>query len=362
METNVVNFIQAWNEVPVLAEILRIVESKKFIDSGDSKKSGHLVIGVMSPLARAMYTFVEGNRRALYAAKAETLMSHPFACFGFGVDCIAKIDEEFDSCPHASALLKVKELHPLAAHQDFIKEFMFSLIKDAFPDHGETLSGVSLIQNFQITTREKPESYPDTFETFKGWEDMTLQEMVAVSITGTFLQPLAEILQNGRFVDDEAPAFADGDSLVRLMKPLEKSIVTQVHVLIEGIKAKEDEHTRLLEGENFIKKSRPNIDFTPFGFLGTMISIDMSDDMSEETARFFYEPKDVSHPDCIRVEQINNELLAVARSVQPYEEILWPLIYMDLDSEKKNNFAFFALRAGFQIVAFNEPVSIKVEE
>lgn len=358
MKKKVVNFIQAWNEIPVLAEIIRIVESKKFTDPSDPKRLGQPVIGVMSPLVRGMYTFLEGNKKALIAAKNETIMNHPIACPGFELSCIGKIDEELDVCPHAPALLKVKESHPLAAHQNFIRDLMFSLIKDATPDHGEALSSVSLIENFQIITRKKPESYPDTFETFQGWEDMTIEELVAVSITGTFLQPIAEILESGQFMDYEAPPAVDGDFLIRLMNPLEKAIITQVNLLTKGMKAKEEEHNRLLEGDNFVKKSRPNFDFTPLGLLGAMISINMSD----ENPRFSFEPKDPSHPDCIRVEELKKELHAVASSVKPYEDITWPLIQMDLDPEKQKGFYGLALRAGFQIVAFNEPVPVEVEE
>jgi hypothetical protein len=357
MKTKVANFIQAWNEVPVLAEIIKIVESKKFTDPGDPKQLGQPVIGVMSPLVRGMYTFLEVNKRALVAAKNETIMSLPIACPGFGLSCIGKIDGELDDCPHAPALLKVKESHPLAAHQDFIRDLMFSLIKDATPDHGETLSRISLIENFQISTREKPESYPDTFETFQGWEDMTLEELVAVSITGTFLQPIAEILESGQFVDHEAPSLIDGDSLIRLMKPLEKAIITQISILTKGMNAKEEEHNRLLEGENFVKRSRPNFDFTPLGILGAMISIDMSD----ENPQFSFEPKDPSHPDCIRVEELKKELHVIASSVKPYQDITWPLIQMDINPEKKEGFEGLALRAGFQIVAFNQPVPAEVE-
>ena len=355
MKTKVENFILAWNEVPVLAEIIRIVETKKFTDPGDPKEFGHMVIGVMSPLVRGMYTFLEANGKALVAAKNETIMGLPFSCPGLGLDCIAKIDGEIDECPHASALLKIKESHPLAAHQDFIRQLMFSLIKTSLPNNGEDLSGVALVENFRIASSEVPPSYPPAYELFEGWEEMTLEELVAVSITGTFLQPLAEILETGQFVEHESPV-VDGESLIRMMKPLEKAITTKIELLTEGMKAKEEEHNRLLQGENFIKKPRPNIDFASlFGGLATMISIDMSDD----APRFSFEPKDPSHLDCIRVAEIKKELHAVASSVEPYQEMSWPLIKMDIDPEKKDGFDGIGIRAGFQIVAFNKPVEVE---
>ena len=352
MKTNVEHFIKAWNEVPVLAEIMRIVEDKKFIEpSGDSKKIGQPVIGVMSPLVRAMYTFLDGNAKALIAAKKQTLF--PFACPGLGLDCIGKIAVEADFCPYASALLKIKESHPLAVHQDFVREFMFSLIRSGLPDHGEAISNLSFIKNFQITTPEKPESYPDTFEMFQGWEGMTLQQLIEVSITGTFLEPLAEILGWNEFVDDETPAFATGDSLIRLMKPLEKAIVTKISILSQGMKEKEEEHNLLLKGENFVKKPRFNIDFTSLGGLSTIISIDMSHGAQE------FEPKDPLHPDYIRVQDLKKEIQDIVLSVKPYQDIIWPIIQMDLDPEKRDGFDGIAIRAGFHIVAFNQPVEVE---
>ncbi len=346
-------FIQAWNEVPVLAEIMRILESKTFTGPGGPKKLGEPVIAVMSPLVRAMYTFLDGNKNALKEANASTLIGLPIPCPGLGVDCIGKIAMELDICPHTSALLKVKESHPLAQYHDFIKDLTLSLIKDAMPDHGEKLSSIRFIENFQITTRQKPESYPDTFEMFQGWESMPLEELVAVSITGTFLEPLAEILDSAAFLSVEPP-MNEHEPIIREMKLLEKALISRINVLGEGMEAKEQERNKLLEGDNFIKTSRPKLNFSSLGSFAKIISIGMND--AEEQG---FEPKDVNHPDFLRVKELGKELDNAQNAIMPYHEILWPIIQMDIDPVKMDGFNGLAIRQGFQLVAVNEPADVE---
>ena len=341
--------IEAFRGLPVMNEILNILEKKEFIDDDNCAELGDSVVGVMSPLTRAMFKFLETAGKSEFEKVEDGFMYEgPFPCFGLEFECLQKVRGELDICPYAKALMKFNEEHPLLIHFDFVRKFMRSLISSQVP-------GGERIVSFYVVTSQIPESYNPDYPKYDGWEKMDLEQLIEVSIQGSFLEPIVEILASGEFHDEET-SIVDGEIVIREMTDLEKAIFTPIVVVHEAIKAMIAEHTQLLKGENFIETTRPKIDVDPFMGIGMMISIDLSH--GEERG---FIPKDKNHPDFIKVKELGKLIKSEQAKIQPIESLLWPIIKMNLNPKQTRDYNVTGIRSGFQIIVFNEKEEIEQE-
>ncbi len=322
---------------------MNILERKEFINPNNPKKSGQTVIGVMSPLTRAMFTFLEGyGKEDFENAKCDFIFEGPFPCPGLEFSCLQKVAVEMDICPYAKSLQKFNEEWPMFAHSDFVRDFMHALISNHLP------SAEKIIEGFNIVTTEDLGSQSPDFAKYEGWENMNLEGLMEVSIRGTLLESIAEIIAGGQFKDEDEK-HAEDDVVIREMTSLEKAILTVININLEKVNPMINEHTKLLNGENFISSARPNISMESLlDGMAQIISIDMSG------IKKGFEPKDKTHPDFLRVKELDKEIRARHQEINSFRNLMWKIIDMGINPTQKNGYDCTGIRAGFQLIVFNE--------
>lgn len=333
--------IEAFRGLPVMNEILNILEKKEFTNTTGTKNFDESVIGVMSPLTRAMYHFLEtAGAKEFEKAKAEIISTSPIPCDGLSLYCLSAFAEA-GICPYADALQKFNKEHNLQ-HKDFVRTFMMTILATQFP-------GAKIIrENFEIITSGFIVPLPE-YEKYEDWEEMNLEELMEVSIKGTFLEEIADVLKNGQFIDI-ADSVIEGDVVIREMTLLEKAIFTVVNNVLKSLQPLAEENSRLLDGENFEVDSSPGISSESFmGGMVEVISISM-----QGLGKKSYKPKDKAHPDFIRVEELEKEILKKKKVIEPLRDIVWSIISMGIDPSQKNGYDVTGIRQGFQIVVYNK--------
>lgn len=63
MNKKTISFVELFNGIPMLHNVLPVLESKTFTDSDLAPRDGYVVIGVMSPLERACFTFLDAAEK-----------------------------------------------------------------------------------------------------------------------------------------------------------------------------------------------------------------------------------------------------------------------------------------------------------
>lgn len=333
--------IEALRELPVMNEVLNILEKKEFTDPDKPRKFSQTVIGVMSPLTRAMFTFLENCNKTFNEASSQFISEGPSMCSGLDSGCLSLVEKE-EHCPYIRSLKAFIVEHPMLAHKDFVHNFMMSILVAQFP------GAEKIRENFEIVTSNRMDSIPE-YEKYEGWENMHLEQLMEVSIQGSFLETIAEILESGQFTDVDDPTI-EGDLVIREMTLLEKAMFTFVNNTLKSLQPLEVEHNKLLEGEAFEVHS--GLEITSESFMGGMaeiISISM-----QGLGKKSFQPKDRTHPEFIRVEELEKEIRAKQEEINPVRNIMWPIINMGIDPSQKNGYDTTGIRSGFQIVVFNE--------
>ncbi len=335
--------IEAFRGLPVMNEILNILEKKEFTNPTGTKKFDETVIGVMSPLTRAMYHFLEtAGAKEFQKAKTGFIFTGPFPCDGLDMDCLNKVASELSICPYADALQKFNKEHPQLQHRDFVRKFMMAILVNQFP------GAKKIRENFEIITSGFIVPLPE-YEKYEDWEEMNLEELMEVSIKGTFLEEIADVLKNGQFIDIADPTI-EGDLVIREMTLLEKAIFTVIKGTVKSLLPLEEEHNNLLEGEAFELGS--GLDISRESFMDGMVKvIHISMQGSGEKS---FKPKDKKHPDFIRVEELEKEIHEKKQQLDPLRNITWSIIDMGIDPSQKNGYDVTGIRQGFQIVVCNK--------
>lgn len=329
------NLVEAFRGLPLMNKVIDILEKKEFIDPGDNIRIGNVIIGVMSPLERSIYTVIEQPTN-----KIKELGTCPHGTLDSG--CLSSFSFELGFCPFVDQLTIIKTEHK---NNKTLRDMMFALIKSRLDTNIREIESIHLDSKFCITTTS-PIPVPETIEVFENFEQMGLEEMLEVSLRGTFLEPIIGVLKSGEF-KDIPDSIVEGELFLREMTPFEKAMCTTLMSISETIDPMIEEHTKLLRGENFISSTRPKIDVQSFGGIGIMISIGGSG--HEE----HFEPKDKNHPDVLRIMELKKEIEKGKTKGNFITELLTSIIKMSIDEEKINEFDSIGIRAGFQIVASN---------
>jgi len=317
--------IEAFRGIPVMNQVLNILEKGEFTDPGDTIPDSSTLIGVMSPMERSIYTLLH---QVDYQIKS--LGVCPFGNLGIG--CLDSFNFELRICPYVEDLTKIKES---AGNQEMIRDLMFAIIKDRLDTYKRSFEHVGINEKFQITTRSRV-TINQSIKDFIGFEQMNLEELMEVSIEGTFLEQIADILESRQFIDAD-DAIKESDSFIREMTSFEKAIYTLMIQSIEPLQPLQEEHNNLLQGDAFEAVPVPNI----------FMELFMDGKKS-------FRPKDETHPDFLRVEELKKLIKVGYEEIESISNIMWLIIKMNIDPEMENGYDSRAIRAGFKIVVHND--------
>lgn len=328
MTNKKLSLVELFRGVPMFAKMLDIMESQRFDALPDPRPDGHnTIIGLMSPLERACSTVLH-EAAAKITALGDCRRGHP------DVRCLGNIVVELEICPFAKSILAIKAEYP---NQSMIRDFMFALITQRMLASYPNIEDAALSGNFVITTSTEMEA-PETIEMFEGFEKLSLEEILAISIEGTFLESIIAIVETGEFTDTDSPV-TDTEIFVREMTLLEKACWTHYSRLFETKKKLSDERTALRKGDAFHR-------------LGMMITISLGSD--DSGAEELYVPTDDNHPDVLRVNKISEELDAIKSKMEPFKTLFWGMINSGISQKTSDEYASHGVRQGFKIVVFNE--------
>lgn len=340
-KTKVGKLIVAFRGIPVMNEILNILEKKQFAIVKEEKGAAETIVGVLSPLERAMFTFLEGTESDFNARIDAIVTGKDDGCSGLRVRCTKMIARDIDHCPYGTEIKEFMTTHPLVMHMDFVQKVKNVLVNSRIPD------AEKMVANFFVVSTTPSAENPD-YEHFSGWEDMSLEELMAISIKGTALEEVADILEVGEFSCSNDEVVAEGEVVVRGMTDFEKAINTYVYRLKQQLEPLTAEAQAIQEGPNYEKSMRPKIDVDEVlrGFV-TMISIMMGE--MEPT----YREKDPNHPDALRLKEISGQLKTVASKLTELSYWHWPIIEMNIDPQMLTDYEVKGVREGFKIVVYN---------
>lgn len=319
------SLVKLFSGVPMFEKVMNILKSKVFITPDTPRKDGFTTIGLMSPLERACYSVLEASTEKIKAL-GECKFGHLHA------GCVNTVMVELDFCPFAKQLVAIREENP---YQKDLRSFMFSLIRSRMTAKHPDLEKISLCEEFRIMTPTKMDP-PETIEVFEGMEKMSVEEMLEVSLKGTFLEPVLDVLTTEKFVDDDSP-MKEGEEIIREMTSLEKALWTSYSVLFEEMRIKSDKM------EKFMEKS------DAFHDVGMSIGLGMG---SPRVAKFIAAEK--GHPDTIEVEKMQQEISVIDSCIDPLNSFLWNIIQSHVPADKQEQYDSTAIRQGFKIVMFNE--------
>lgn len=324
MNKKTISFVELFNGIPMLHNVLPVLEGKTFTDSDLAPRDGYVVIGVMSPLERACFTFLDAAEK-----KVNAMGDCSFGTLNAG--CMQNIVVELEFCPHAQELLALRNEYPYMGE---VRDFMFALIRSRMNALYPDLDRMSLNQGFQIMTASDSVS-PVPYETFEGWETMSVEDILNVSCKGTFLENIPDVIAQATFIDGEREV-GESELVIRTMTDIEKALWTSYSTLFYQKKAKAEEVETLHEGEAFHR-------------MGFAISIGGGSVSGEK----LYFPKDKNHPDVAKVEQLKAEIEKLEPGIEVFNTLFWTTVRHGSEEQQKL-YDTTGIRKEFQLVMFNE--------
>ncbi|MCF7835173.1 hypothetical protein K9M48_03920 [Candidatus Gracilibacteria bacterium] len=315
----------------MLKDVIQTLEKREFTDPGDDISDGNTIIGVMSPLERAIYTVLERS-----SLKFKSLGECPHGTVNFG--CLSTFMFEMEFCPFVKELTAIKGE---VSYNKELRDLMFALIESRLYIRNREIDNVNLNSKFRITTSTKIE-IPETIELFEGWEKMDVNAMLEISLKSTILEPVLEIIQTAKFDDVDDPV-ASNEEFIREMNVFEKGLWTLYSKLHDELKAKSEEKDNLLDGPAFKKSSSTTI----IG-LGMMMGVGMS--ATKESYSF----KDPKHADVIRVKKLSEEISTIETRIDPLKKLFWKVVASGIPQEKLDKYDSKGIRQGFKIVVYND--------
>jgi hypothetical protein len=273
------SLVELFTGVPFFKKVLEIMISKVFIDLDNPCPDGCTIVGVMSPLERACWTV------------------------------FVKRDKEIED------------------YLDDLQDFMFNLILSRIQKDYPDLKYTHLHQGFSIMIFTEVDT-SKTIEVFEGIEEMSLEEMLEVSLKNTFLEPIFDIFETGKFIDART-SIKDGEVIICEMTTLEKVLWTIYSHLFENREAKIEELQKLMKSDTFFP-------------MGIAISVDGYSCGINTT---FIGKKD--HPETIKAENLEKEISLLDVRSEPLLSLFSTVVYSDFLNGK---YANIGVRKNFKIV------------
>lgn len=314
----------------MFAKLFAIMESKEFVESDYEIPEGNIIVGVFSPLERACYAFVTKH------SDISTKLNELGKCESTSPNMIClemSLFEQEDGCPFR------KELSEIAAHyllRKKIEQFMSALMESRLEASKRGIEQIHLNSKFRITTANKLEP-PDTIEVFQGFETMSLEDMLHISLKGTFLEPVLVAMESDDVFVDGTKSILDGETYFRDMNFIEKIIWSVYFHTCEDLKIKSDEIKKIIEGDAFIS-------------VGSMLSFRGGSVDAEN----IHIAKDDNHPDAKKVSQLKKEALVLSKNVDFMSSLFWDLVIATIPQEMLASHNVKAIRKGYKIVLSDE--------
>ncbi len=154
---------------------------------------------------------------------------------------------------------------------------------------------------------------------------------------------IMEVFQSGNFTDSENQ-LKEEEKAIREMSRTEKAIFSLSNTLILIKKSLMEEQEKLLQGENVELVAYDCS--CPICALGSVLF-----GHSITIGKNVYSPKDVSHPDWLRVLALDKEIDDLDNQIEALNEFFWDSVQTDLPEEEIKDFDALDIRQGFQIVA-----------
>ena len=304
MQKKTLSLVELLKGVPALQQVLDVMESKKFVSSDTEISADAIIIGMLSPLERGCFTVLD-----IPISKLSSLGKCPIN--DVESRCLTAFKFEMNECPFT------KELGLIADEFDAVKSlrsFMFALITSRLKSLN--LDSIHLNVDFKLSTSAKITT-PETIEVFQGAEELSLEEMLAVSVKGTFLEPVIAIMESGNFIDEE-DLIQDGEQYVRDMSDFEKALWMEISKIFQTGKTKSDELDKLVKTSDV---------FVP---VGMMLSF------------------------AIKANQLGAELEQLESFAKPLKSFFWNVVKSNIHQEILDCYQTTGIRHGFKIVMFNE--------
>ncbi|MCX6824551.1 MAG: hypothetical protein NT085_05530 [candidate division SR1 bacterium] len=246
--------------------------------------------------------------------------------------CFTLIELEPDHCPFIKEITEIKKE---IEGREMVHELMFGLLQSRLNVQKLGLEDIMLCSDFQVTTSTEIDTL-EIFELFPGAEEMSLEEMLQVSLKGTFLEPVIAIMESKQFIDEDAE-LKDGEVFIREMTDFEKALWTVYSTLFEEQKSKKKEKDTLEGGDAF---------FTS----GIVLSIGPR----SLGANRLCVPIDENHPDVLTVKNLSEEIDVLEFQIDLLNKFFWTLIKGNIPQEQMADFSTIGVRQGFKIVTFNK--------
>lgn len=323
-----VSLVELLRGVPMFKRVVEILESKEFVNPDQAIPDGSRIVGLMSPLERACYSFLENEGDVVQRLEALGECSPDNRP---DPTCLMLVD--YSDCPFVE---QIREINTDFKTRKIIRKLMFSLIESRLEKAGMDLNNLSLNKDFRITTTTKMDP-PETIEVFEEWENWSVEEMFAKSLKDTFLAFVPELLNSKAFVD-ETTEISEEELFIREMTDLEKVLRTKINETFALGTAKS------AELEKFLMKS--NI----FNMHGICISIGGG---SSDVGAMFGVTDD-THPDAIKARTLNNEVHQLKNELELLNDLFWKIVESGTTELESKAYDITGIRKGFKVVMFND--------
>lgn len=215
MDENNVNLVEILKGIPMFDQVLEILEKKEFIKPNSSSTPEDVAISEMSPLERAIYTRiariqndVENELNSISSPGKDKISLKCFECFGFMIGV----------CPVGA---EIEAVDTKDKERKFLEDFMYGLITSRLiKTDALLLRGICIRDSFMIISHDV--EAPKSISTFE-FENASLEKMVQMSLKGTFMEKVSEILETNQFVDPES-LLEENEEIIREMLPIERAI------------------------------------------------------------------------------------------------------------------------------------------
>jgi hypothetical protein len=315
----------------LLAGVLTVLKTKQFIDVIHPYDGEYSLLGKLSPLERAIYTVLIRPVIAIDNLGSCSLLRHPVT-----FDCINMFKAKGEKCPFANQLTAIRNEFPPNALTELLHELIHSRLNVMELD----LPDIRLCPDFLIVTSKKDVQSQSPIQSFETIDSMSMEEMLEVSLKGTFLGPIFEIINSGKFYVGKQ-ALESRDVVVRDMTLLEKGFWTRELQLVEAYDKATIELQELYKGNAFI----------PMFSLFTLSSEGISGPSQS------YLPTDPEHADAIKATSLEREINKIKTEVKIVDDFMWEIIMSGIPKDTLDAYTSQGIRKKFKIVVYNKEQS-----
>ncbi|MEI6118506.1 MAG: hypothetical protein WCP92_04700 [bacterium] len=322
-ETTKLSLVELLSGVPAFDKVLEVMKSKQFVSPDSEVAPDAILIGVMSPLERACYTLLN-----VPISKLPLLGKCPNGTVEGR--CLSVFTFEMNECPFANELAEISKEFDVVKP---LRDLMFALIQSRLG--AMNLDSIHLNVGFKLSTSTAI-TPSETIEVFQGAEELPLEEMLEISLKGTFMESVLATMQSGVFVGDD-PAIKEGEQVIRPMTDFEKALWTEISKSFQTGKLKSDELDTLLGTSD------------AFVHMGMVISVGTDIDTGG-----IFGVTDENHPDVAKAHQLREELSQLKSSAKSLKSFFWAVVKSNTTQEYLDLYDTTGVRQGFQITMFNE--------